>query len=200
MGHALLLIYDPNHAMGINARRQQRVLEVCILEMIAPILNSKWHLLNLLPSNTGPSSPSRSYNMWNLFIESHKRDTSNGLLCNVPLLPLYNKSHGAAGYSRYAKGSRDRRSMAHSTDIPSIEGGVGHHRLTTGEEGQLFLWFGSGGYCDDHYGSGHVCSSTTHKIEPFCLRGISRAFPVPFAWKSRLRRFIYLVFCGKYFT
>lgn len=41
MGHALLLIYDPNHAMGINARRQQRVLEVCVLEIIAPILNSK---------------------------------------------------------------------------------------------------------------------------------------------------------------
>lgn len=30
MGHALLLIYDPNHAVGINARRQQRVLEVCV--------------------------------------------------------------------------------------------------------------------------------------------------------------------------
>lgn len=48
--------------------------------------------------------------------------------------------------------------MAHSTDISSIEGGVGHHRLTTGEKGQLFLGFGSGGYCDDHYGSGLVCS------------------------------------------
>lgn len=30
MGHALLLIYDPNHTGGINARRQQRVLEVCV--------------------------------------------------------------------------------------------------------------------------------------------------------------------------
>ncbi|KAJ5378319.1 uncharacterized protein N7496_005728 [Penicillium cataractarum] len=59
MGYALLLIYDPNHAMGINARRQQKVLELAILDMleqaeiedqwptarISQVLKEEWDIL-----------------------------------------------------------------------------------------------------------------------------------------------------------